>query len=350
MGHKILLVEDEADLRENFKEILEMNGFEVQSSSNALDALKALDEESFDLIVSDILMPTMNGYEFLAKVRARKELVNVPFLFLTAKVSKEEMRQGMEGGAEDYLVKPIFELELVKAVNASIKKRQDRLDWIESTIAEIVDTERNVKFHELRTPLFGMLSTLDYLTKLNPKDLADPEHVALLKVAYKSAERLNRSLLKLKLYQELTSLKHPPGKILSIKKSIAQAIRTSGLTVPITYEGPDFSFAINEQLWTFILHELLDNCIKFSPLGSEITVSLSRYGLAIKNKQDYLEPNYNVPIRPFGQIKRAFFEYQGLGLGLYICKEYLAHSRSKIHAFTDKHGDFVVELELFVHF
>nr|MBI1230792.1 response regulator [Cytophagales bacterium] len=55
MGHKILLVEDEADLRENFKEILEMNGFEVQAQSNAVDALKALDEETFDLIVSDIL-------------------------------------------------------------------------------------------------------------------------------------------------------------------------------------------------------------------------------------------------------------------------------------------------------
>lgn len=350
MAVKILLVEDEDDLRENLKEILEMDGFDVYALSNAPEGLKMLEEKSFDLIISDILMPKMNGYEFLKEVRSNPVLVNVPFLFLTAKVSKEELRKGMDEGAEDYLIKPIFEVDLINAVNASLKKRQDRLKWVESTIGDIVDKERNVKYHELRTPLFGILSTLEYLTQIQPSELVEAENVGLLKVAHQAAERLNKSLLKLTLFQELASLKHPPYKIDSIKYSVSQAIANSGMNMKVRLEGPDFTIEINEQLWAFIIHELLENCIKFSTPDSEISVVFESHGVSIKNQQKYLDKNFNLIIKPFGQVKREFFEQQGLGLGLYICQEYLKYSGSDIHAYTDENGHFTVDLKFQVKF
>lgn len=350
MASKILLVEDENDLRENFKEILEMNGFEVKAFVDAVEGLKVLEEENFDLIISDIMMPRMDGYEFLDKVRANPQLVNVPFLFFTAKVSKEEMRKGMDQGAEDYLIKPIFEVDLVNAVNASLKKRQDRLMWIESTIAEIVDEERNVKYHELRTPLFGILSTLEYLKQIKPSELGEAENIELLKLAHQSAERLNKSLFKLMLFQELSSLDHPLGRVDSIKRSFSQAITKMRMDLKVKFEGPDFAIEINEKLWAFITHELLENCFKFSTPDTEIKIVLHREGISIRNQQQYLDKNFNLTIRPFGQIKREFFEHQGLGLGLYICQEYLKHSGAKIRAYTDKDGCFIVDLVFKVKF
>lgn len=350
MASKILLVEDEEDLRENFKEILEMNGFEVKAIVDAYDGLKMLEEENFDLIISDIMMPGMDGYEFLDKVRANPNLVNIPFLFFTAKVSKEEIRKGMDRGAEDYLIKPIFEVDLINAVNASLKKRQDRLKWVESTIGDIVDKERNVKYHELRTPLFGILSTLEYLTQIQPSELVEAENVGLLKVAHQSAERLNKSLLKLTLFQELASLKYPPDQIDSVKHSVSQAIVNFGMDLKVKFEGPDFAIEINEKLWKFIIHELLDNCFKFSTPGSEISVVFDRYRVTIKNQQEYLDQNFNLTIKPFEQIKREFFEHQGLGLGLYICQQYLKYSGADIQAYIDNDGQFTVNIEFQVKF
>lgn len=350
MASKILLVEDEEDLRENFKEILEMNGFEVKAIVDAFDGLKMLEEENFDLIISDIMMPRMDGYEFLDKVRANPNLVNVPFLFFTAKVSKEEIRKGMDRGAEDYLIKPIFEADLVNAVKASLKKRHDRLMWIESTIGEIVETERNVRYHELRTPLFGILSTLEYLTQIQPDKLGEPENIGLLKVAHQSAERLNKSLFKLILFQGLSSLDHPSGRIDSIKHSVSRVLTNSKMDLKVKFEGPDFAIEINEKLWAFIIHELLENCFKFSTPDTEITIVFHREGVSIKNQQEYLDRDFNVTIKPFGQIKREFFEHQGLGLGLYICQEYLKYSGAKIRAYTDKDGCFIVDLVFKVKF
>lgn len=349
MAIKILLVEDETDLRENFKEILEMNDFEVKALSSAHEGLKLLDEVTFDLIVSDILMPIMDGYEFLEKVRSNPDLVNVPFLFLTAKVSKEERRKGMEGGAEDYLVKPICEADLLKAVHASLKKRQERQKWIESTVEEIIESERNVKYHELRTPLFGILSTLDYLTQIQPAEICEPENIGLLNVAHQAAERLNKSLSKLTLIHELASLKHPSEEISSIKKSISLAIVNFGIDLKINFEGPDFPIEINKQLWSFIIEELLDNCFKFSTPNTEISILFNSGCVSIKNSQEYLDENFTMIIKPFGQIKRELFEHQGLGLGLYICQEYLTYSGANLRAYTDSYGDFTVDIAFNVH-
>jgi two-component system, sensor histidine kinase and response regulator len=345
MAVRILLVEDETDLRENFREILEMNGFEVVDLSNASDALKLLHEDSFDLIISDIMMPLMNGYEFLAQVRANPQFVNIPFLFLTAKVSNDDMRKGMDGGAEDYLIKPIFEASLINAVNASIKKRQARLAWIESTIEETVDKERSVKYHELRTPLFGILSTLEYLTQIQAKELGSPENIGLLKVAHQAAERLNKSLLKLTLFQELASLKRPSSNISSIKQSVSQSNDNLDNALKIVFEGTDFPIEINEQYWTFIVHELLDNCCKFGKTGTEISVVCVDNGISFKNQQDYLAKEYSLNIKPFGQISREMFEHQGLGLGLYICQEYLKYSGAELKAYTDTNGQFIVDIQ-----
>ncbi|EON76466.1 Two-component response regulator [Lunatimonas lonarensis] len=345
MAAKILLVEDEAELRENLTEILEINGFYVEAFGSAILALDRLDEKGFDLIISDIMMPTMDGYEFLEKVRSRADFANLPFVFLTAKVSKEDTRKGMRGGAEDYLTKPIFEQDLIDAVKANIKKRQDRLQWLETSIQDIVSSERNVKYHELRTPLFGILSTLDYLLQVEPSEIGSEKSIELLKIASESAQRLNKSLLKLTLFQELPNLRKPKGFVHSVGTSFIDASAQMPFAPSLVFLGMDRGLEINEQLWGFIVHELLDNAGKFGVPESEIIIRVDEYSIVVKNKQSYLGTNFLWEIRPFTQIERSVFEQQGLGLGLYISQQYIQYSGGSIKAYTDDVGDFTVELQ-----
>jgi len=118
----------------------------------------------------------------------------------------------------------------------------------------------------------------------------------------------------------------------------------------VRFEGLDFAVEINEKLWRFIVHELLENCFKFGTPGSEISVIFDRYGVSIKNQQEYLDKNFNLTIKPFGQVRREFFEHQGLGLGLYICQKYLKYSGAEIQAYTNNNGHFTVNIEFQVKF
>ncbi|WP_209328941.1 hybrid sensor histidine kinase/response regulator [Lunatimonas salinarum] len=346
MAAKILLVEDEAELRENLSEILEINGFEVQACGSAASALEMLPHTDVDLIISDVMMPGMDGYEFLEKVRSQSDLVNVPFIFLTARVAKEDARKGMLGGAEDYLTKPIYEEDLIAAVNAIIRRRSERMQWLDKKIYSIVHSERNIKYHELRTPLFGILSILDYLVQTASEEMGSPENKELLKMALKSAERLNRSLTKITLFQEVSQTNAPLEIIRSLKESIEETVNKLEISPRVRFFGSDSSFRMNAEQWQFVVTELFENALKFSVADSNISIFLDAGLLTMKNKQNYLPENLAVEIKPFTQINREYFEQQGLGLGLFLSQHYLRSCGGDLAAYTDSKGDFIVEIRL----
>lgn len=119
---KILIIEDDKIMRENTAEILELAGYEVFVAPNGkLGAAMAV-EKTPDLIVCDIMMPELDGYGVLNKVSQDPKTMGIPFIFLTAKAEKSEMRRGMELGADDYLTKPFEDSELLAAIESRLKK------------------------------------------------------------------------------------------------------------------------------------------------------------------------------------------------------------------------------------
>ena len=134
---KILIAEDDRELRRLFAHVLIKNGYTVKEVGDGKEALDAIDAEYFDLIISDIMMPIMDGYEF---VRLLREAGNTtPVLMITAKDAFDDMRKGFVSGTDDYMVKPINENEMVLRVQALLHRAQminERKQTIGGTVLE----------------------------------------------------------------------------------------------------------------------------------------------------------------------------------------------------------------------
>ena len=119
---KILIAEDDRELRQLFEHVLIKNGYSVRGVSAGQEALDAMDEESFNLIISDIMMPVMDGYTLVRSLREAGD--TTPVLMITAKDAFDDMRMGFLSGTDDYMVKPVNVNEMVLRVSALLRRAQ----------------------------------------------------------------------------------------------------------------------------------------------------------------------------------------------------------------------------------
>jgi putative two-component system response regulator len=120
----ILIAEDNSVLRLALEEMLSLEGYVVLAAANGAEALSHMDMLTPDMIISDIAMPEMDGYAFFDNVRANPEWISIPFIFLTARGTKDDILVGKDLGAEDYLVKPLNRIELLTAVRSRLDRSQ----------------------------------------------------------------------------------------------------------------------------------------------------------------------------------------------------------------------------------
>lgn len=119
---KILLIEDNDDIRNNTAEILELSNYEVFTAENGKAGIEQALKHIPDLIICDVMMPVLDGFGVLHSLQKNKSVKNIPFIFLTAKTERSDIRKGMELGADDYITKPFTGTELLNAVDSRIKK------------------------------------------------------------------------------------------------------------------------------------------------------------------------------------------------------------------------------------
>lgn len=122
MKEKILLIEDNPDVRENTAEILELSNYHVVTAENGKAGVEKAKQERPDIIICDIMMPELDGYEVLYILGKDPKTNNIPFIFLTAKAEKSDFRKGMGLGADDYITKPFEEIDLLNAIESRLKK------------------------------------------------------------------------------------------------------------------------------------------------------------------------------------------------------------------------------------
>ena len=135
---KILIAEDDAELRQLFSRVLTKNGYNVKGVSNGREALDCMENDFFDLIISDIMMPEVDGYEFVRLLRECND--KTPVLMITAKDAFDDMRQGFDSGTDDYMVKPVNVNEMVLRVGALLRRARminERRQTVGNTVLEM---------------------------------------------------------------------------------------------------------------------------------------------------------------------------------------------------------------------
>ena len=136
---KVLLIEDDSVLRENTAELLELSDYEVVTASNGKKGVKAAKTNVPDVIVCDIMMPELDGYGVLEKLIKNESTMHIPFIFLSAKTEKEDIRKGMNLGADDYLTKPFEEKDLINAIESRLARA--------AILKELEGSEKEYKNH-----------------------------------------------------------------------------------------------------------------------------------------------------------------------------------------------------------
>jgi DNA-binding NarL/FixJ family response regulator len=132
----ILVIEDHSVMRRNIQTILEMEGFKVTTAENGHQGVAAAQASAPDLILCDVMMPELDGYGVLSALRAEKKTCTIPFIFLTAKGEKTDLRTGMNLGADDYLAKPVSSGDLLAAIHARFERKRAHDEHLAKEIGE----------------------------------------------------------------------------------------------------------------------------------------------------------------------------------------------------------------------
>jgi len=323
---KVLVIEDSVEMLSNIKAILTLNGFSVTTAKDGLDGLNKARAVCPDVIISDIMMPVMDGYELLRAIRDNEFLQATPLIFLTAKVDRKDLRDGMVLGADDYITKPFKAQELVDAVNAQISKR----DRVKAKYDEIAQNISTYIPHELRTPLIAIMGYSDLL--LSDLKVWDEETiVGMLSNIKKASGRLYRTIEKFIRYSEIELLlatraqkKFDDVQDISARENISivakkisnDYFRPEDLSVSLS----DARVKMDEEHFQLLLEELVDNAFKFSNKNEQVEIKevqgINALILEITNQGRGMSQAEIESINPFIQHNRKDFAQTGNGLGL----------------------------------
>ena len=187
---KMLIIDDAEEVRAIVVETLNQYGFTTLAASNGLEGVETALREVPDLIICDVRMPQLDGYQTLTRLRETPETATIPFIFLTGEMEKHNVRRGMVLGADDYLTKPFTPLELVEAVTTRLEKLVElechsfkKMDELRSRISKLLT-------HELEVPLTGIVSATSVLMR-RCDHLGPDEVFHSARSIHQSAQRLH---------------------------------------------------------------------------------------------------------------------------------------------------------------
>lgn len=326
---KILIVEDEKLIRESIVELLTEEGFECYQAENGRAGISAAKKYLPDLILCDIKMPGLNGYNVLQEIRKDNITASIALIFLSALADSKDVRAGMNLGADDYIAKPFLPDELI----ASIKSRLNRNEVSQQKIEQIRSSITKALPHELRTPL---VSIIGYSQIMMDRFAGDDEHenFEFAKSIYQSGLRLNHLIRNFITYTKLEILSKDSGKLnspfvplsLSLIKSIVEKIAEQyNRASDISMNMEKSNVAISPNDLSLIIEEITDNAFKFSLAGSPVVVKGynddNKYYLIISDKGRGFTAEQISQMGAYIQFERDNYEQQGAGLGLIISKK-----------------------------
>jgi signal transduction histidine kinase len=336
----VLVVDDDANNRDVLSRRLQWQGHDVRIAGTGRDALQMMGEAAFDLVLLDIMMPDMDGYEVLGHIKADERLRHIPVIMISALSELQSVVRCIEAGAEDYLAKP-FNPTLLKArIGACLEKKRGRdretilYEQLQSNYKKLQEVEklrddmRNMIVHDLRTPLTAVIIGVEMLEKFGELNATQRELMAIAAGGGKTllgmindlldVEKMESGTTQLQ-YEELSAAALVTGAIEQVA-----ALAGAGQVVLVTEIGanlPLFSGDANKLSRTLV--NLIANAIKFTPAGT-VTIAATR---ASGEQMQFAirDTGPGIPAEAFERIFEKFGQLDthskvGTGLGLAFCR------------------------------
>jgi DNA-binding response OmpR family regulator len=332
---KILVIEDELSVRENILARLEAEGFDTIDAENGLKGYQMALTHKPDLIICDVMMPEMDGYGVLTMVRQNPATASTPFIFLTAKADKLDVRQGMEMGADDYISKPFTRTELLGAIAARLQKQAFAAQQTEKKLAELRRSITDALPQELLLPLSEVLAFSKVLVE--SYDTIKPQE--LLETAqnlHHASQRLQRMIENFIMYAQIELLATNPEELQALRN--CQTLNPSDIIFALAIQKAkqyqreadlilqvaNSSVKIAKRDLKKVAEEIIDNAFKFSEPGTSVHVKAAtekdEFKISITNYGRAMSAEQIASIGGYMQFERKFYEQQGLGLGLILAK------------------------------
>lgn len=354
--YKILIVDDVMSNVLLLKVLLTNEKFAIATASNGRQALEQVEKENPDLVLLDVMMPDMSGFEVAQHLKSNPNTADIPIIFLTALNSTADIVKGFQVGANDFISKPFNKEELIIRVTHQISlvaaKRLilSKTEELQRTIAGR-DKLYSVIAHDLRSPMGSIKMVLNMLILNLPSEKIGAEMYELLMMANQTTEDVFSLLDNL-----LKWTKSQIGKLNVVYQDVDLVEVTDGVIEIFSMVASLKKIRIREMkpekmmvnadidMLKTVVRNLLSNAIKFSKENSEVLVKMEEVdGMAVVSVQDY-----GCGISEEGQKKLLHTDThfstfgtnneEGSGLGLLLCKDFVVKNGGKLW-FTSKEGE-----------
>ncbi|MBC8394868.1 MAG: response regulator, partial [Deltaproteobacteria bacterium] len=343
---KVLVVDDESKNRELLHDLLEVKGYTVTEAVDGEDALQKTSECIPDVILLDVMMPKLNGFEVCQRLRSDSKTAHIPILLVTALSDRSDRLEGIKAGANDFLTKPIDSQDvLLRVRNAVYSKHlfdqvQDDLKRLKE-LETLRDNLTNMIVHDMRSPLMG-INGFAQLLKMQVKDRLSEEENSFLENIHTSALRLNEMVSSLLDVSRLEvgemPLKYEICDLVSLVENALKSLGSLAITHNVQFEKPKESIALfcDKELIQRVIGNLVGNAIKFTPKDGYISVKTEKLAEGVKicviDTGPGIPPEYHQKIfEKFGQVEAHKQSKKfSTGLGLAFCKLAVEAHKGKI--------------------
>jgi two-component system, sensor histidine kinase and response regulator len=336
----ILVVDDTEQNLSVLGNILMENGYEVVPATSGKDALESITELPPDLILLDIMMPEMDGYEVCKILKDDPKTNEIPVIFLTAKIETEDIVKAFKLGAVDYITKPFRKEELLARVKTHLELRRSL--QAEQELVRMKDKLLSIIGHDLRGPIGTFMMMLETVTDEANRFSVEKimEYLNQMKSVSKSTFQLLENLLTWARSQRKLIEYHP--RDLNIAKVVEQGVKVLGETAKnksITLSSdvdPEFTAFFDENTISTVIRNLISNSLKFTDHGGSIKVGAKKdadcFIMTIADTGIGMSENNLKKLFKQDQIftKLGTNGEKGSGLGLLLCKDFVEGNDGKI--------------------